>query len=242
MSVPMYSFKSEGSSQIHRVRKPNEPATVLAIRWWFLCPAILLFFWLYTFVGVMTFGTSQMSRCLSKDTCSDSGELYSSLFYEPWAQNVKRLVDGASGSSLALLILRLVLYVTLNPTIVNPNLLSAYLAACTLMSFTSEMIQSFGLLTAVREDAFGVRSPIMQMIEWQVTVPFLFYLCIAMDIQREGLTIKDGLIIILGGWLGMIINVPIQIFNHNLVVGWICATLSMVLINGATMLILLMLT
>lgn len=134
--------------------------------------------------------------------------------------------------------LRSVLYVTFNPTIANPNILSAYMATCTLMamSFTSEMIQSFGLLTAVREDAFGVRSPVMQIIEWQVTVPFLFYLCIALDIQREELTMKDVLIILLGGWFGIAINVPILIFNHNLVVGWICATLSLVLLNGATML------
>jgi class 3 adenylate cyclase len=108
-----------------------------------------------------------------------------------WIQIARWVICGCSGSALLSQIVRTVLAVIKNPHAINT--ISAYIAAMVVMliNFSGEVLHISGLFSGVCEDSFGVRSPLIEMAEWQVTVPLMVFLSLTLDTKKKSLTFQD---------------------------------------------------
>jgi len=86
---------------------------------------------------------------------------------------------------------------TLFGNVKGPNIKSAFVTMfiISLISASSQALQFSRFFTNTCEDVFGVRSPLVQWAEWQVSVPMMFFLNVSLDTTKSSLSYWDFIVI-----------------------------------------------
>lgn len=63
------------------------------------------------------------------------------------------------------------------------------------LSATSGFLQFIDYFETTCEDQYGVQSPVLQWIEWQISVPLMFYLNIILDDRKDSISLNDAFVI-----------------------------------------------
>lgn len=113
-----------------------------------------------------------------------------------WFILFRLLIVGASFSMMCATFLRLIF--ALMKKGCNEYIVRAYLSALLVMtvSFITEWIYHLRIFSTVCEDAFGVRSPMIEVSEWIVTVPMMIYMNITLDVKKKEIEHKDKMLVI----------------------------------------------
>ena len=122
----------------------------------------------------------------------------------------------------------------------NNNVLSAFISGTLVMtmSFLGEAIQLSGMFTNVCIDAFGVKSPLIEISEWLVTVPMMIYLNITIDFKKQKLDSKDysvlasAYLMIVFGFLPIICNQTLSAISFLISGSFFCYFTFTVLIDS----------
>ena len=115
--------------------------------------------------------------------------------FAAWTHEVHLVVVGGSVGTLGIHLFKLLHTLTLHSerhATANAMFAVFFIMA---LSSTSQTISLAGVFPLC-EDIFGFRSPAILWVEWQISVPLLFFLCIALDANKTGLDWQDLFIIV----------------------------------------------
>jgi len=155
-----------------------------------------------------------------------------------WLTTTRLFIVGASFSAVCSNIIRTALAVSKSGH--NNNVLSAFISGTLVMtmSFLGEAIQLSGMFTNVCIDAFGVKSPLIEISEWLVTVPMMIYLNITIDFKKQKLDSKDysvlasAYLMIVFGFLPIICNQTLSAISFLISGSFFCYFTFTVLIDS----------
>lgn len=166
------------------------PTTLVSKQWHVVCASSSIAF------GLALFLSSEIANRV-KDSPSYAEKTCTSLVLSDSEIALKYMIIGASASSCLVQVFHCGV-AFFKPTL--KNTFSAYMTAFMIMliSFTSEVIMMTGNFDSVCEDPFGVKSPIIQISEWQITVPLMLYLTLTLDTNKKKLTSRDYTILLCG--------------------------------------------
>ena len=113
-----------------------------------------------------------------------------------WFILYRLLVLGASLAMVCATAVRVILATSKRGS--SEYIFSAYISAMFVMSvsFTTECIHHLNIFTTVCEDALGVRSPLIEVSEWMVTVPIMIYMNLTLDVKRKEIGDRDKKLVI----------------------------------------------
>lgn len=186
-------------------RGKSPPSTLISKQWPLTCvvAGLAFIFALYT-----------CSVIANSSTILKHEKKCEELFLSESERGLKYMIIGASGSSCVVQLARII---TSSSKANLHNTMSAYIVAFAIMiiSFSSELIMTSGHFSTVCEDSFGVRSPIIQIAEWQITVPLMIYLTLTLDTKKDKLAAIDYLILA-ATYIGIIAAFVPILCNRNL--------------------------
>jgi hypothetical protein len=177
------------------------PSTLLSKQWKLVCGISIAYYVVIVWACRALYTGHPIETCAADSSyCPDIASAT-----PLWLLNFQTIINGSSGGAVAVHFSRMIMLV-FSTKYVSSNMFSAYAASFTIMviSFSSEIIMSLGLLSAVRRNVFNVQSPIIQLLEWQVTVPLMFYLNVTLDAQKLALTAED-FVIIIGAFVSIVL-------------------------------------
>ena len=119
-----------------------------------------------------------------------------------WYVTYRLFILGASFAVFCTTIVRIILSLCKRGQ--SHLVISAYLSGLLVMtlSFSTELIHYLGIFTTVCEDVFSVRSPVIEISEWIVTVPLMIYMNVTLNVYKKEISKADKLII-----TGAILNI-----------------------------------
>ena len=173
----------------------NFPETLVSKQWFSVCSLSVL-----VFTTTLVITSEPASRVTGSESSIETS--CNGLHLTPSDRALKYMILGASGSSCVIQLFRVVVsFFKAN----LKNTFSAYSIAFTIMSisFMGEVIMMTGNFDSICEDPFGVKSAVIQIAEWQTTVPMMLYLCLSLDTTKSTLGLRDYSIL-LAGYVGVL--------------------------------------
>jgi len=129
-----------------------------------------------------------------------------------WLILFRLFVLGASFAMVCATAVRVILATSKKGS--SEYIFSAYISAMFVMSvsFTAECIHHLNIFTTVCEDVFGVRSPLIEVSEWMITVPIMIYMNVTLDVKRKEIGDKEKMLVLIAylniffGFLPIMLN------------------------------------
>jgi hypothetical protein len=117
--------------------------------------------------------------------------------FEPWTLIVKAMCAGGCGTMIIRSIYGYCISLY-NNTGANSKYVLLTLATLLTFQLIGHLATILGI-DSVCKDPFNVKITMMQWVEWQITVPLIFYILITLDSQKQALYVIDYSIIALSG-------------------------------------------